>query len=157
MSKAIYLDFGRCIYCRACEVACEREHDGLKSIFVVLRERFAVPLDCRHCEKSPCLAICYTQALTRSPEGAVVLDVTKCTGCKLCVFACPFGLISFDSVNKVVAKCDLCLRRIEEGKEPACVSTCLTRALYYGEYETFMERLRKRSALILGRSLLVRR
>jgi Fe-S-cluster-containing dehydrogenase component len=87
----------------------------------------------------------------------VVLDVTKCTGCKLCVFACPFGLISFDSVNKVVAKCDLCLRRIEEGKEPACVSTCLTRALYYGEYETFMERLRKRSALILGRSLLVRR
>ena len=149
MPKAIYIDFDRCTYCQACEVACEREHEGLSGIFVATARCLAVPLSCRHCDKAPCLAICYTQALTRGLEEAVVLDAAKCTGCKLCIFACPFGVISFNPTSKVAAKCDLCLKRLEEGKEPACVSTCPTRALHYSDYETFAERVKKRAAFAL--------
>jgi len=153
MPRAIYVDLSRCIYCRACEVACEREHDGFTGMFVIPVERLALPLSCRHCEKSPCLVVCYTQALARDAEDTVTLDRAKCTGCKLCVFACPFGVIGFDPQGKVVTKCDLCLERLEEGKEPVCVSTCPARALYYVDYEVFTGRVKRRAALTLARGI----
>mgnify|MGYP001032081403 CR=1 FL=1 len=149
MPKAIYADLTRCIYCRACEVACEKEHNGLKGIFVLFRERFAVPLNCHHCEKGPCSTVCYTQALVRGNVGDMALDIAKCTGCKLCIFACPFGVINFDITAKVVTKCDLCLERLGERKEPSCVATCPSRALYYSHYEDFMRKLKKKAAFVM--------
>ena len=134
MAKGIYLDISRCIYCRSCEVACEREHAGAAGIFVqLIDERTSVPVSCRHCEDGPCTKVCPTGALHRERGGAVVISPMMCIGCALCTIACPFGAVWFDSANRVARKCDLCGERTSRGLEPACVTTCSAKALAYGE------------------------
>ncbi len=83
MAKVIYMDINRCIFCRACEVACEREHGGVSNMFVQLvDERYAIPMNCRHCEKSPCTLVCPTNAIHRLNEDTVTIDHMKCVGCR---------------------------------------------------------------------------
>jgi formate dehydrogenase iron-sulfur subunit len=147
MSRAIYSDFRRCIYCRACEIACEREHAGHCYIRVIRPdEAYSVPLNCRHCEIAPCVAVCPTQAISRTSEGMVSIEARKCIGCQYCVVACPFGALQFDAVNRIVGKCDLCQHRLSEGEVPACVATCPAQALIYGNLDTIMSKKRQEVA-----------
>ena len=149
MAKVLYVDLNRCIYCRSCEVACEREHGGRSNMFVVLLEqRFPVPMSCRHCEKSPCRAVCPAEAISRV-QGAVLIDTMKCIGCKLCAMVCPFGVIQLDHLTRTVKKCDLCAHRTALGSPPACVATCPGRALAYEEFDDIMRRVKEKSALTL--------
>lgn len=144
MSKHVYAEFERCIRCQGCEVACQREHSGHGNVNVVLvQDRFAVPIACRHCDPAPCALACPNDAL----EGdgiEVKLDAEKCTGCKLCLLACPFGAMGFNSISKKAAKCDLCAARRTAGKKPACVLTCPCRALEFDHYETYSSLRRQR-------------
>lgn len=148
MPKVLYADLNRCIYCRACEVACEREHFGISRMYVTLiEERLASPVSCRHCERSPCVQVCPTDAIERTDEGAVLIHWMKCIGCRRCEIVCPFGVIELDTLERIVAKCDLCIHRLQEGREPACVATCPSRALRYDEFETIMADARRRAGL----------
>ncbi|MFA4647352.1 4Fe-4S dicluster domain-containing protein [Pyrococcus kukulkanii] len=133
MSKKIFIDFKRCIGCRACEVACEMEHGEARIRVFEFPDLTAIPFNCRHCEKAPCLEVCPTGALYRDQDGAVAFDPLKCIGCLMCAVACPFGVPKIDEVNKIMDKCDLCSERRAEGKLPACVSSCPTEALKFGE------------------------
>lgn len=147
MAKSIFVDIARCIYCRACEIACAREHKGISLISVALvDERYAVPLNCRQCEKSPCIPICSPRAIVKSKEGILLVDPTKCNGCRLCIMVCPIGVIQFDYVKKIVRICDLCRNLLEEGREPTCIATCPTKALIYGEFDNITGRFRERAA-----------
>jgi len=149
MSKVLHIDLNRCISCMGCEIACMRVHGSDKSnIFVTLIDgRFSIPFSCRHCEKSPCVKVCPTDALEKTPEGAVIHHSMKCIGCTLCAVVCPFGIIQLDTVNKVIQKCDLCIDRLRAGKLPACASTCPARAITYDEFDNIMEKVRKRRAM----------
>lgn len=118
----------RCILCRACEVACAREHAGREHIWVVPLQAHGAAIACRHCESAPCVAACPPGALEQR-DGRVDLQIEKCTGCELCLWACPFGAVEWDAEARRARKCDLCLDRQEEGLEPACVLTCPSRAL----------------------------
>jgi formate dehydrogenase iron-sulfur subunit len=145
--KVIFMDLNRCIYCRSCEVACEREHNGRSFMSVVLfNNKRPVPMNCRHCEKSPCVAVCPTKALNKLENGPVIIETMKCIGCRLCAIVCPFGILEFDTLSKVMRKCDLCAHRLSQGKAPACVTTCPARALTYDEFGAIMQKTREKAA-----------
>jgi electron transport protein HydN len=108
-------------------------------------------IQCKHCENSPCLAVCRQKAISRV-NGVLVVDEVKCgsavvvsddncIGCKDCLLACPFGAVTLlphcvdgrqvpqadGQGGKVAAsKCDLCF---EDSQGPACVRNCPNEAL----------------------------
>jgi formate dehydrogenase iron-sulfur subunit len=146
MKKHIFANFERCVNCAGCEVACQRVNGGLSFIHVILiADRFAVPLTCRHCDPAPCAMACPTQALGFNGDG-ITLDSKKCTGCTLCLFACPFGMMHFNADTKLAANCDLCAQRAQEGKDPACILTCPSSALHYGDYASYTTKERRRAS-----------
>ena len=153
MAKSICIDISRCTYCRACEIACAAEHKGVALISVALVDgRVAVPINCRQCEKAPCITVCSPKALTKGKDGTIVVDSSKCNSCKFCIMACPFQAIQIDAVNKTVRICDLCPNRTEEGKAPACVATCPTRALTYDDLGQVLARSREKAARYIIRA-----
>ena len=140
MTKLITALVYRCLYCHSCEIACAREHNGPSRILVTpVDERYSVPVSCRLCPDTPCITICHTRAITIDEKG--ILNVNKlCDSCKFCIMACPFGLPKMNPVTHVAAICDFCPTRLEEGKPPACVSTCPAGALAYDEVESSPDR-----------------
>jgi Fe-S-cluster-containing dehydrogenase component len=98
------------------------------------------PKSCLHCEKAACVTVCPTGAsYKRAADGIVLVDESRCIGCKLCSWACPYGAREFDSDAGVMKKCTLCIDRIynenleEVDRVPACVSTCPAGARHYGD------------------------
>ncbi|MBE0481306.1 MAG: 4Fe-4S dicluster domain-containing protein [Dehalococcoidia bacterium] len=96
---------------------------------------------CMHCGDAACIKVCPTGALYRHPSGFVAVDAGKCSGCGYCQEFCPFHLPRIDA-NRAsgmgrVAKCTACtdpgLNRIDNQDVPACVKTCPTVALAYGD------------------------
>jgi len=152
MTECLGVDFSRCIGCRACELACEREHAGAGGIRVhLVEQRAAVPLACRHCLAAPCVAACPEQALVQAAPGRVVLVLERCTGCTYCVFACPFGAIepghaTGAAATTAIAKCDLCPERTGRGDPPACVITCPTEAIRFADPDGWVRSRRRHQA-----------
>jgi len=96
-----------------------------------------VPVNCQHCEEAACVLACPTGAVKRlSPGAPVLVDRERCIGCTMCVQACPFGMMTMGPDGKGALKCDLCIRRLAEHLEPACVSACPTGALRFEEEQT---------------------
>ena len=133
---ALVVDTTRCIGCEACSVACRAENDvpdgHWRSRIVqvsVAGQPVPVKWSCMHCADAPCVQVCPTKATYARPDGIVVIDADRCVGCKYCIVACPYGARYFDEEKGVPDKCDLCADRIDAGLEPACVQTCVGRAL----------------------------
>ena len=77
---------------------------------------------CIHC--GACMAVCQAGAIYREEETGLILnDREKCTGCRMCESVCPRKVIFFDPEGKM-EKCDGCIDRLCEGREPACVRAC---------------------------------
>jgi len=148
MAKRIRVRIERCMGCHTCELACAIAHSSSKDIesLVVSGEKpgyrihveaygpRSIPLNCQHCEEPACVLACPTGAVHRKAPGKPVLfDKERCIGCGMCVQACPFGVITMSSEGQGILKCDLCIERLAQGKEPACVSSCPTHALVFEE------------------------
>jgi len=141
-----YLDLDRCVQCHACEVACKAHNNvelGIRWRQVVglwaghypdLIHR-TITFSCMHCGKPSCVDACPTQAITkRTEDGIVVVDRDECIACDACAEACPFGAPQFGQ-DGLMQKCNLCVDRLAQGKQPACVGTCPGEALHYGTLE----------------------
>jgi Fe-S-cluster-containing dehydrogenase component len=140
-----------CVGCGRCELACTEFNDGraapaLSRIRVDRNINFG-PLShkawreghgnfgdgliiqdlCKQCPHPvPCANICPENAIILSPlTNARVIDPEKCTGCKICLRACPWEMISYDPDSRKATKCHLC-----EGK-PKCVEACPAGSLSY--------------------------
>lgn len=146
MKGMIVICVEKCMGCKSCELACAVAHSSMKDlnslvdlsekpgyrIHIEAYENKAVPVHCNHCDDAPCMLACPTGAIYREGEKEPVLfDSSRCIGCKMCVQACPFGVISLRLTGKGVLKCDLCIERLIDGKEPACVEACPTKALIF--------------------------
>jgi Fe-S-cluster-containing dehydrogenase component len=97
------------------------------------------PGHCRHCDRPACAAACPKEAIVRGEDGIVKRFPFKCIGCRSCAIACTFGAIDPALLRNVVSKCDLCFFRLDEGKKPACVTTCPTGALTFEEPKELIE------------------
>jgi formate dehydrogenase iron-sulfur subunit len=154
--KTFLFDATRCIDCRACMVACSVENKipmnktriwvagvGLKGEFPAL-ERASMVYHCMHCNEPDCLSACPVGAYSKRLDGPVIYDPKKCIGCRYCMNACPFGVPHFDYDKGLIDgafidKCSMCTQRIDVGLEPACMATCPTGALMFGERDELLK------------------
>ena len=155
-----YIDTTTCIGCKACEAACvewnetgriqtvqtgtyqtlptlhaqfwnlirfdEREVDG--GIAWLMRKD-----QCMHCEEPGCLAACPAPgAIVQYANGIVDVNPENCIGCGYCETGCPFDVPRFHQTTGKMAKCTLCVDRVDVGLEPACIKACPTGCLQFG-------------------------
>jgi formate dehydrogenase beta subunit len=108
---------------------------------------------CMHCTDAACVKVCPSGALYRDETyGIVGFNKSLCTGCGYCVEFCPFSVPKLDhylGVTKAkMSKCVLCtqpaLNRLDAGRAPACVTTCPTQALQYGDRDQLMVTARQK-------------
>ncbi|MHC4471191.1 MAG: 4Fe-4S dicluster domain-containing protein [Planctomycetota bacterium] len=90
---------------------------------------------CNHCEMPACREACPVGAISkRATDGIVLIDQLLCVGCRRCGGACPYGAPRFNKGTGKTEKCTFCVHRMGDDAgtsslEPACVSTCVGRAL----------------------------
>jgi Fe-S-cluster-containing dehydrogenase component len=129
---------------------------------------------CNHCDNPPCVKVCPTQATWKREDGIVMMDWHRCIGCRYCMAACPYGSRSFNwrdpkpfikNVQKdfptrtkgVVEKCTFCAERLAVGKPPACVESCIAKAMVFGDLknpDTEVRRLLKENYTIRRKTAL---
>lgn len=158
----ILVDVDECIGCYACVVACNNAHDFPKGItvqrvisheegeFLSVKTLHAPVERCMHCLDPACVSACPFGAITKTEQGPVVIDHEKCTGCQLCVKACPWSIPKFSIETKKVYKCDLCYSRIQDGLSPACVEICPTEALKFGDRDELLKEAKAKKKYIYG-------
>ena len=116
-----------------------------------------LPMPCMHCQDPPCQKVCPTGATFIQPDGLVLIDAAKCIGCRACMVACPYESRQFlweiknyfpgslptpyEKIKQngfekgTVVKCNFCLHRLEDGRLPACVTTCPSEARTFGDLD----------------------
>jgi len=178
MEYAVLVDPERCIGCRGCQVTCKRwnnkpaEKTGFSNgwtnppkLSYNTYTHIQFKLDhnqtngdtdwiffnwrCMQCKNPACKEACPVNAITKYEEGPVVIDVDRCIGCKFCVSACPFDVPKFNKTTGKVDKCTMCYDRVPN-KEPACVQTCPTGALVFGERATIIQKAKERKTELNG-------
>lgn len=160
MNRFIAVDPARCIGCNTCMAGCSAVHraQGLQSqprLTVTRIASITAPATCHQCDDAPCARVCPVEAIWIG-NREVVLEESRCIGCKLCGIACPFGaitpsgtsisgglagphvdqpqrtaeldpILAWDAgIRTVAVKCDLCNF---SPNGPECVRVCPTDAL----------------------------
>jgi len=161
------IDTSTCIGCKACEVACQAWNDlkvvhtqqtGSYQTLPELDAQFwnLIRFDerdtetgfawlmrkdqCMHCDEPGCLAACPAPgAIVQYANGIVDVNSEQCIGCGYCASGCPFNVPKFHVKTSKMAKCTLCVDRVDVGLEPACIKACPTGCLHFGTKDAMVE------------------
>lgn len=147
----LLIDVEKCEDCNNCLMACKDEHvDNVWQGYTVSQPRFGQrwinimrmergqyplidvayrPTPCMHCDEAPCVEAS-DGAITKRPDGIVLIDPQKAKGKKELIDVCPYKAIWFNEEEEVLQKCTLCAHLLDQGwKQPRCVQVCPTGAL----------------------------
>ena len=120
---AMVHDENSCIGCTACMDACRDVNqvpEGVSRLEILRSEPYGE---------------CPTGASFIDKETGIV-DVHKdlCVGCQYCIAVCPYRVRFIHPVHRTADKCNFCRdTNLANGKQPACVEACPTKALTFGD------------------------
>ena len=150
--KVFIIDLSMCNGCYSCHIGCKDEHVAndwspiakpqpeIDHFWLKLHEkvRGTVPKVkvayrphlCMHCDNAPCIEACRFGAKYKRDDGLVIIDPTKCTGCRRCVDICPYDAIYFNRDLNIAQKCTGCAHLLDAGwKDTRCSDNCPTLCL----------------------------
>ena len=118
MKTLMVVDPQSCSECFDCINACKKTHGVARA-----KKSSSIPVFCLQChpDKAPCRRICPTGAI-KEENGSLKVDEESCILCRLCMIACPIGIMVIDDEKKSVQKCTLCMDA--NNIIPACVDAC---------------------------------
>lgn len=152
MSKWYFIiDVSKCWDCNNCLISCKDEHEGNdwpgytlsqplhghRWMDVLRTERGQYPLidvayrpsPCMQCQDAPCVKAS-GGAITRRPDGIVLIDQEKAKGKKELLKSCPYGAIYWNEEKSVPQKCTMCAHLLDDGwKQTRCSQACFAGAL----------------------------
>jgi formate dehydrogenase iron-sulfur subunit len=106
---------------------------------------------CRHCVTAPCQITAESlkvKTITQDASTGAILYNPKVKvkekDFKQIREACPWDIPRWDSKTEGMAKCTMCIDRIKEGLLPACVKTCPTSTMNFGDMDKMQEMAKKR-------------
>jgi formate dehydrogenase iron-sulfur subunit len=114
------------------------------------------PDQCRHCVEPPCKEAAEDDApggiIIDSLSGAVLYtDRLRKAKAQGVIEACPFNIPRVEKGTGFMSKCTMCVDRVNNGLEPACVKTCPTGAMNYGDRDKMISMANKRMAEVKSR------
>ncbi len=109
------------------------------------------PDQCRHCVEPPCKEAAEDDApggiIIDSLSGAVLYtDRLRKVKAEGVIESCPFNIPRVEKGTGFMSKCTMCVDRVNNGLEPACVKTCPTGAMNYGDRDKMISLANKRLA-----------
>lgn len=171
---SILVDTSKCTACRGCQIACkqwnqlpgtqtknvgtyENPKDLSFDTYKVVRFSegsngngkpywYFFTEQCRHCLSPGCMAAVEKDEIIQDEKtGAVVYtEKTKDLDFKETLEGCPYNIPRQDPKSKVLVKCTMCLDRITNNMVPACVKSCPTGAMTFGERDKILDMTKKR-------------
>jgi formate dehydrogenase iron-sulfur subunit len=167
--KSFLVDLTKCTACRGCQIACKQwkklpgektkntgthqnppdfSYNTLRVVRFSEKEVdgklqwFFTPDQCRHCLDAPCKTATNDPGaiLIDEQTGAVVYtDKTAKEDFDAVQSICPYNVPRMDKKTKIIRKCDMCNDRVKAGKRPACVTSCPTGCMNFGDREDMLK------------------
>ena len=177
MSKAFFIDTSVCTGCRGCQVACKQWHDlpaeettnqgtyqnppdlSFNTYKLVRMSEEEIdgrlrwlyfPEQCRHCIEPPCMEEADDPGaiFQDAPTGAVLFTArTAELSADSVIESCPYN-VPRQAADGTLAKCDMCIDRVQNGLDPACVKTCPTGAMHFGDLEVMASMAKQRLGVV---------
>jgi formate dehydrogenase iron-sulfur subunit len=171
---SILVDTSKCTACRGCQIACKQwnqlpatatknwgsyQNPQDLSVDTWKLVRFADGANgdgkpywyfftdqCRHCLSPGCMAAAEKEEIVQDEKtGAVLFTAkTKDLDFKATLEGCPYNIPRQDPKTKVMSKCTMCFDRITNNQIPACVKSCPTGTMVFGERDKILEMAAKR-------------
>jgi formate dehydrogenase iron-sulfur subunit len=171
---SLLMDTSKCTACRGCQIACkqwnqlpgtetkntgthENPPDLSFSTYKVVRFSegkngdgkpfwYFFSEQCRHCMSPGCMAAVEKEEIVQDEKTGAVLFTpkTKTLDYEATLDGCPYNIPRQDPKTKEMAKCTMCFDRITNDKIPACVQSCPTGALMFGERDKILGEIKKR-------------
>lgn len=171
---SILVDTSKCTACRGCQVACKQwnglpgtktknlgSHQNPQDVsfetYKVVRFSegkngngkpywYFFTEQCRHCMSPGCMAVAENDEIVQDEKtGAVIYTPkTKDLDFKATLEGCPYNIPRQNPKTKVLVKCTMCFDRITNKMIPACVKSCPTGAMTFGERDKILAACKKR-------------